>query len=368
MWKANLALETELPPLPWVGRPTASAEYIHTRTNAGIYYKHLNLGAPTRTGADGRPLFWAASGYNTNCWSDAGNALTPTGCATATARIRGLANAGYNNVYLAEKTEKGSGDLLTLAITRPAQQGLGWAVAYTTTRAQDVSPITSSTSGSNFGNRNIFDPNEEVLQNSNYLVKDRVSANLTWSKAYWGDNRTTFGVFYEGRKGRPYSWTYINDINGDGVTGNDLMYIPSAPGSGEVVFRGGAAEEARFWDVVNNNSALSSARGGVVGRNNSFAPWVNNFDVRFSQEVPGFAKDHKATFTIDILNFGNLLNKKWGRIEEISFPSNRSFVNYVGTDSNNRYIYSMGSTEDYTVRQAANESQWQLQMTLRYSF
>ena len=34
----------------------------------------------------------------------------------------------------------------------------------------------------------------------------------------------------------------------------------------------------------------------------------------------------------DILNFGNFLNKRWGRIDEISFPSNRSFVNFNGLD------------------------------------
>jgi hypothetical protein len=176
------------------------------------------------------------------------------------------------------------------------------------------------------------------------------------------------GVFYEGRKGKPYSWTYINDLNGDAISGNDLMYIPSAPGSGEVVFRGGAAEEAKFWDIVNANGALSAAKGGVVGRNNTFAPWVNNVDVRLSQELPGFMKDHKATFTLDILNFGNLLNKKWGRIDEIGFPSNRSFVNYNGVNAAGKYIYSLGTTEDLVVKQNSGESQWAIQATLRYEF
>ena len=369
VWKANLAFETELPEIPLLGGLVASAEYLHTRTNSALYYKHLNLGAPTRTGPDGRPLFWAPSGYQANCWSS-GTAVTPTGagCASATARIRGLANPSFNNVFVAENTDKGYADTVTLSISRPAQQGFGWSLAYTAMRAKEVSPITSSTSGSNWGLRNSFDPNEETLQNSNYLIKDRVNVSLTWSKAFWGNNRTSFGLFYEGRKGRPYSWTYINDINGDGQGGNDLMYIPSAPGSGQVTFVGGAAEEARFWDVVNSNTALTAARGGVVGRNNHYAPWVNNVDVRFSQELPGFMKDHKVSVTFDILNFGNLLNKKWGRIEEIGFPSNRSFVNYNGMDSAGRYIYSLGTTESAVVRQASNESQWQVQATLRYTF
>ena len=164
--------------------------------------------------------------------------------------------------------------------------------------------------------------------------------------------RSSVGVFYEGRRGKPYSWTYLNDLNGDGIGGNDLMYIPSAPGSGEVVFRGRnttetpAQAEAAFWAVVDANPGLSSAKGGLVGRNNNYAPWVNNFDVRLSQELPGFMKDHKVSFTFDILNFGNLLNKKWGRIDEIGFPSNRSFVNYSGLDSNGKYVYTLGSTED----------------------
>jgi Carboxypeptidase regulatory-like domain len=365
VWKANLAFETELPVLPIVGGLVGGLEWLHTKTNSAIYYRHLNLGNPTRVGPDGRQMFWTPQGYLANCWV---NGTGQTGGACTGFRNRAQSNASFNNVLVAEKTEQGYGDAITVSLSRPAQHGFGWTVAYTATRAKEVSPLTSSTSASNWGNRNIFNPNEEVLQNSNYLVKDRLNASLTWAKAFWGNYRTSFGMFYEGRKGKPYSWTYLNDMNGDGQGGNDLMYIPSAPGSGEVTFVGGAAEEARFWEVVNSNPQLAAAKGSVVGRNNSYAPWVNNIDVRFSQELPGFMKEHKLSFTFDILNFTNLLNKKWGRIDEIGFPSNRSFVNYNGLDANGRYRYSLGTTESAVVRQVANESLWQMQMTVRYTF
>ncbi len=371
VWKANLAFETELPALPVVGQLVASAEWLHTRTNNGIFYQHLNLGAPTATGRDGRQLFYRAEGYNVNCWNaTTGNAITNGACATPSgqSRTRALSNRSFNNVYLAKETSEGQGNAVTLSISKPAATGLGWSLAYTATSAKEVSPLTSSTSGSNWGNRNIFNPNEEALQNSNYLIKDRFTANATWSKAFMADYRTSVGVFYEGRRGKPYSWTYINDLNGDGQSGNDLMYIPSAPGSGEVVFRGGADEERRFWEVVNAHRPLMEARGGVVGRNDNYAPWVNTFDVRIAQELPGFMKDHKVSLSFDILNFGNLLNKKWGRIDEINFPSSRSFVNYSGLDSQGRYIYSMGTVEDLRTLQDKGESQWALQLTLRYSF
>lgn len=366
VWKANLALETELPPMPVVGTLVAGVEWLHTQTNKGITYQHLNLGAPTRTGTDGRQLFYTDAAYNMSCWTAGGSSITSGSCSTFSNRAN--RNRNFNNVLLAKETDQGGGNAVTLSLGRPSASGLGWGVALTHTTATEVSPLTSSVSNSNWSNRNIFNPNEELLSNSNYLVRDRLNANMTWSKAYVGKYRTTFGVFYEGRKGKPYSWTYINDLNGDGVGGNDLMYIPSAPGSGEVVFRGGATEEARFWDIVNANPALSAAKGGIVGRNNAYAPWVNTFDVRVSQELPGFTPAHKASFVIDILNFGNLLNKKWGRINEIGFPSNRSFVNFNGLDAQGRYIYSLGSLEDLTTRQTAGESQWAVQMSLRYEF
>jgi hypothetical protein len=370
VWKANLAFDTELPKLPVVGTLTFGAEWLHTKVNKAIFYQHMNLGGATATGSDGRALYYRAEGYNGACWNTNGSAITAGACATPSgqSRTRALSNPAFNNALLATETSKGSGDAITLSITQPTTAGLGWSVAYTKTRATEVSPLTSSTSGSNWSNRHVFNQNEEVLQNSNYLIKDRVNASVNWSRAFVSNYRTSVGLFYEGRKGKPYSWTYINDLNGDGIGGNDLMYIPSAPGSGEVVFRGGADEETRFWDIVNAHAGLSSARGGVVGRNNNFAPWVNTVDMRISQELPGFIKSHKASLTFDILNVGNLLNKKWGRTDEIGFPSNRSFVNYNGLDSNGRYIYSLGSLEDFVTKQASGESQWAVQVTLRYEF
>ena len=368
VWKMNLALDAEL---PWWGL-VAGAEWVHTDVKHGIFYQHLNLGAVTRTGTDGRNLYYNANGFNTNCWSAAGSVTsTATGCG-GTVSNRALNNPNFGNVLLTTGTQKGGGDALTLSLAQQPSRNFGWSVAYTYTTAKEVSPLTSAVANSNFNARSIFNPNEEVAANSAYLVRDRVSASLNWSKAFFGQYKTTFGMFYEGRKGKPYSWTYYNDLNGDGQAGNDLMYIPSAPGSGEVVFAGGAAEEARFWEIVNGDKALSAAKGRVVGRNSAYAPWVNSIDLRVSQEVPGFTPKHKGVLAVDILNVGNLLNKKWGRVDEVAFQSAggsaRSFVNYKGLDANGKYIYSLGSLEDFTTRQARGESQWAVQVTLRYEF
>ncbi|MEG1055781.1 MAG: Oar protein, partial [Janthinobacterium sp.] len=264
---------------------------------------------------------------------------------------------------------------MTLSLSQPMTKGFGWSVAYTYTDATEVSPLTSSVSNSNFNARSIFNPNEEVAANSGYLVKDRFNAMINWQKRFFGTYKTSFGLFYEGRKGKPYSWTVNNDLNGDGVQGNDLMYIPSKPGSGEVVFRNDTAtnhaNEDRFWAFVNSNPDLKKSAGGVASRNGSFAPWTNSFDMRISQEVPGFFKGNKGVFTMDFFNVGNMINRKWGRINEIGFQSGggqaRSFVDFAGLDAQGRYIYQVrDKVENYDVRQNKGESQWAIQATVKY--
>jgi hypothetical protein len=374
VWKANLAFETQL---PWYGL-TASAEWLHTKVKDGITYEHLNLGAPTRIGQDGRELFYTAQGYNPACWTATGGTVT-TGATCTGFRNRALSNPNYANVLLAKRTSEGKGDALTLTLERPSRTGLSWGVAYTRTEATEVSPLTSSVANSNWSARSIFNPNEQNAANSTYTVRDRVSAQASWSRELVPGLSTTVGLFYEGRKGKPYSWTFWNDMNGDGLSGNDLMYIPRAPGSGEVVFLGDTAtsrmNEDRFWEIVSAHPELNGSRGGVVRRNGSTSPWVNSFDLRFSQQIPGIKAGHKGVITFDFLNVGNFINSRWGQVNEVAFQSAggpaRSFVNYAGIDpASGRYIYSMQGSglEDLVIRQQRGESQWAIQMTLRYEF
>ncbi|TFW30359.1 TonB-dependent receptor [Duganella callida] len=370
VWKSNIALETEL---PWYNL-VLGLEYLNTKAKDAIYYQNANLGLPTKTGTDGRPLYYNAQGYNTACWSATGSSITNGACTGFTAKA--LSNSAFNNVLVATKTDKGGSNVATVSLSRPMMNGWNWSLAYTYTSAKEVSPLTSSTSSSNYASRSIFNPNEEVNANSNYLVKDRISALVNFRKRLIGSYNTTLGIFYEGRSGKPYSWTVNNDLNGDGLAGNDLMFIPSAPGSGQVVFYGDTAtnhaNEDKFWSIVNGNSILKKSAGGVVGRNTDFAPWTNSFDVRIAQEIPGLFKGNKGTFSLDIFNFGNLLNKKWGHINEVGFQTNgglaRSFVDYQGLDAQGRYIYRVRDVETVDIRQVKGESQWAIQATVKYEF
>jgi hypothetical protein len=364
VWKANLAFEHEL---PW-WNTVFSAELLLTEVEDGIFYQHANLGPATATGRDGRALFWSPGGLNGACWAADGRPLTTGACAGNAGPItRWLNNPGFSNVLVARPTGKGGGENLTLSLSRPrGDDGWAWSIAYNYSDAEEVSSLADSISVGNWSSVDTFNPNEEVAGRSDYVIRDRLIGTLSFERAFFGDLSTEFGLVYEGRKGRPYSWVYINDLNGDGVAGNDRMFVPSAPGSNEVVFRGGAAEEARFWEIARANG-LDRFAGGVAGRNAQFASWVNSVDFRVRQELPGFFADHRAELALDILNVGNLINKRWGRVQELA-GLDRSFVNFLGLDASGRYIYGLGTLEDETLRTGLGESQWAAQVTFRYAF
>lgn len=382
VYKANLAFDTEFKNGLVVG-----AEWVHTRVKQGLAYRHLNLGAPTTTSPDGRQVYWNAGGRNPNCWTGNTDPTTTGACATAAGNpeqrptSRFGRNSAFADVTIVESTDKGRGNALTLSLSQNLRStGISWSAAYTRTAATEVSPLTSSTAFSQWANRAAFNVNEAAEANSGSLIRHRFNASFNWSKAFFSSYRTNVGVFYEGRSGRPYSWTFNNDMNGDGVGGNDLLYIPKAPGSGEVLFRlpgqtvaaSGAAAEAKFWSIVSQNPALGNARGSVASRNSAFAKFVHQFDLRLSQEVPGFVTGHKGVLALDFLNFGNLLNKRWGRIEEMGFSDGtggivRKWINYAGTD-NGRMVYSVNDPFSYDVKNNRGESAWALQITARYEF
>ncbi|MGO4221041.1 carboxypeptidase regulatory-like domain-containing protein [Lysobacter sp. TAF61] len=362
VWKSNIAFDTEL---PWWG-VVASTELVLTSVKDGIYYQQLNLGNVGAIGQDGRAIYWNQQGRNPLNWDRNG---VSSGGALARGN-RSAAQNGYNDAIIAKQTNKGESQQLTLSLNKPFNDGdWAWALSYTYTNANEVSPLTSSTSSSQLGNTSVFQANEEVTATSSYEIKDRFLATASWKHAFFGDNNTIVSMVYEGRSGRPYSYNFDNDVNGDGRL-NDLLYIPTAPGD-VIVGRGAtkAAEEAAFWDYIYNNEYLNSHRGQVAERNAATGEWVNQFDLHVAQEFPGFMKGHKAELSFDILNFGNLLNKDWGRIEEAAFPAMRGVVEYGGIDpATGKYVYRFNTPDNLTIYDDKGVSRWAAQVSVRYQF
>lgn len=378
-WKANLAFDFET---PWYGI-VVTAEAIRTEVQEAIFYQQLNLGANTVVGQDGRLIYWDSRGRDQARWNQLGNncfnetgVLPNSSCTSASTTSRANKNSAFNDAIIAQSTNKGSSNSFTLALSQPFNDNdWSWNAGYTYTDATEVSPLTSSTSSSQLGNVAVFQANEEVEARSSYSIQDRFTGAVNWKHNFWGDNQTMITVFYEGRSGRPYSYTFDNDANGDGRL-NDLLYIPAGPG--DVRF-GSAAEEAGFWNYVNSNGYLKNRLGQVVGRNTVEAEFVNSFDVKISQQFPGFMKGHKSEIWLDIMNIGNMFNSSWGVIEQQAFPGMSGVVDYGGicgatvttvctAGSEGKYIYRFNTPEKQEIYDDKGVSRWSLQVGFRYDF
>jgi outer membrane receptor for ferrienterochelin and colicin len=349
VWKANLAFDTEL---PWWGA-VFSTELLLTEVETALHYERLDIGAPTAVAQDGRTLYWR-------------DPFAGTGA-------RANRNSQFGDVILLRPTDKGRTQQFTIGLDKPVDDVWGWSLSYTWTDATEVSPLLSSTATSNWNNRAIYQPNEEVASTSNFEIKDRILGTITWHHNFFGDYKTEVSGVYEGRSGRPYSYVFSNDMNGDSRT-NDLFYVPAGPG--DVLFTGGGVMERAFFDWLSTTDIMGSM-GTVVPRNGSRAGWVNSFDLRISQELPGFFENHKSQIWLDVMNIGNLINDDWGQINDYGFFADKSVLAFAGIDpATGKYIYNFNpSRVEQPVAANTNGdginvgvSQWSLQVGFRYEF
>ena len=380
VWKANLAIDHEL---PWYGI-VASAELLLTDVKNGLFYRTLNVG-PGYTDAYGRTLYW-----NPNSPRPFGNTTATGGIPANGARFG--RNAYFGDVFLLENTNKGKGQQFTVSLTKPfgADSDWSWSMGYTYTNAEEVAALTSSTAGSGFGSQLGFNINEPTASTARYEIQDRFSGALNWDHAFFGNYATQVGLFYEGRSGRPFSYIFNGDANGDNRTFNDLFYVPAGPGdvkfgalSATGVFTPNAQMEADFWRFMDAHPELQRYRGQVAPENAFRAGWVNTFDLRISQELPGFFDGHKSKIWLDIQNVGNLLNKDWGHVIDYGFNSNVPVASLIGVYQG-QYVYGYrGNSPTQTPEfgqttalgmptnadgQTNGISQWSLQVGFKYEF
>ncbi len=364
VWKWNLAFEHEL---PWYGL-VAGIEYLVSDTYRGVFYEHLNLGDPVSALPDGRQSFWS----NTNPAS-----FSPTGPIGSLVRSRSRADTRFNDVLLLRNTNSGRAENTTVSLEKPFADNWYAKVAYTYTDATDVNPGTSSRAISNWNGRIIFNPNEEVEATSNYAFRERVTSLFSY-RWNWLDNAPlTVSLFYEGREGRPYSYAFLGDANGDRINGNDLFFIPNV---GDVAFTSAstAADQAAFFDYLESDEYLSSNRGEVADRNAERAPWAHQIDMRFSQEFPLF-RDTRGEVYVDILNVGNLIDEDWGHIDQAPFPYQLQVARFAGVNTGGQYVYDVSSfvneAQGGTVVNPAlqredgeGQSRWAVQVGFRFEF
>lgn len=203
--------------------------------------------------------------------------------------------------------------------------GLNAGLSFTYQNIKDDNPATSSVALSNYGAGVALDANSQAYGTANDEVKYAFKYDLTYTHEFFGDYKTTIGLFGETRIGRPYSVTFRDPGSRSTVFGTVgtqtryLLYVPTGVNDPLVSFANN--NDAALFDAYVNSTGLSKYRGKIAPRNAFNSKWFTRIDLHLSQEFPGFISD-RSRFTLfaDVENFTNLLNKKWGQIREFAFP------------------------------------------------
>ena len=362
VWKNNLAVDQKL---PWLGL-IASVELLYNQTINAVHYYNANLKAPVGKlgGVDNRPLY---------------------GGTDATVRVN-------NNVSMAAVLTNRNGAYnrsATFKLEKPASKGLWGYVAYTNAMAKDYMRAGSIASGSWQGARSINGNNDLDLSISDFVVRNRVVGLLGYRLDY-GKKRggaTTFTLGYVASQNNPFSYIVAGDLNGDRVNNNDLVFVPLkgsdirfAPltigsGANAVVYTE-AQQQAAFDAFISQDPYLSTRRGKYAERNALDLPFLHRLDFSVAQDIFVKIGGKRNAFQIraDILNFGNMLNNKWGVSQRATNPQ---LLNFVSRDANGVPTFRLATQRDasgtYLIKDTYQYNSsvfdvWSAQLGIRYTF
>lgn len=337
---------------------------------------------PISTAPDGRPIYAAVDKSIAGCATD------PIGVGIAVSDLDECDRLFVND-YILTNVKGPDGEQFSLSgtLSKDYDFGLDWILGYAYTESRENSPMTSSVAFSNYFNIAVDDPNRPSLARSNYEIPHRFILRLGYEKEFFGDLTTRFTLFGASSQGRPYSATFFEQemfVCGDNwsKSGGDcpdddrsLLYMPDGASDPKVIFGPNFDQDAFFaWA---KREGLNKYRGRIVPRNALDGAWWTKFDLRISQELPGFSPEHRAQAYMTIENFGNFLNDDWGVLKERSFPrtapvvaaSLPDFILDGSSDndfSDSQYTYSQFISEGLS--RSASASIWTIRFGFNYNF
>jgi hypothetical protein len=374
-WKSSIAMDTRLP-----GNIIATLEAIYNRDLNTAFFRNVNLVAPTPLGivgyADNRMIY--PNPNNLKFINPLNSAGQPTPGGTS----------AFNPIVL-DNGSKGHYASFTIKFDKQFAKGLYASIGYTKSFASNLfdgggdQPLSAWQ-----GTSTVNGANTPVLSYASYVVPDRVVGSFSYRKEYLRHLGTTISLIYQGGIDGRFSYVYGADFNRDGVNGNDLIYIPKdARDPNEIVFVNSsnvngiiytAAQQAQlFENYINQDKYLRSHRGQYAERNGAQIPWRNQVDVKIMQDLFTNVTKKRNTiqFSVDIFNFGNLLNPSWGKVKTINassilVPQNHTTLVPGGTTRPTfRLATDRGNMITRTFRDnVSTASTYSIQFGIRYIF
>ena len=318
-------------------------------------------------------------------------------------------NSNFSNAFFLTNTQKGYRYQLTGSIGQTINNLVDASVAYTYGQSKDISNGIRNSPQSNWELNPALNVNDPALAYSNFDLRHRVVASLNVHRNFGSRFTGYLTSVLTYASGSPYTWVYNNNFLGNGQQNVELAYIPSSNSDIVFVNKGAVtpvpvtnpngyaidasgAQYNSFSSFVDNDSYLKTRRGQYAERNAGRTPWNNQADVRLMADIKlgNLEADaagvvptgHTLQISLDIINFGNFLNKTWGRQYYVPNTFNSTlgtgltqvaFADAAGNISAsysaatfNRPAFTYGTPATYSIDQLA--SRWQGQLGLRYSF
>lgn len=339
VWRTNLGADKR-----FESGLIVTADVSYTKDINGPHVQNWALLPPSGTlqGVDNRPIYTPA---------DYGGAIGDFGL-----------GAGP---FVFTNSDKGRIWNASLKGEKTFDNGFYTMLAYNYLNAKDVNSIEAEiTSDAFVGNPIVGNVNTDVLGFSKYGDTHRIIGVASKKWTYGNDKwSTTLSTFFEYAQGGRFNYTYGGDINGDGSSINDLLYVPTSGEIGQMQFSGNG-QGAAFEAFIRQDDYLNGRRGQYVERYAALAPWRGKWDMKFIQEVK-VSEDNAIQFSVDVLNLGNLISSDWGLVQQ---PNSRQPVG-VSVDGSGvpTYTFNPDLTDTFGY-DSSLLSRWQIQLGLRYIF
>jgi len=363
VWRSSLGYDRLL---PW--NVIATVEALYTRSVANFYYQNIAwLTIRSGTDRNGRSLYGDIA-------SASGAPIPSRKPVPGSTPARTLGDV----IHLSNTRTPDYAYSYTGQLQKRFSNSFEGSLAYTYGRSYDVWDLTSSIAFSNwsFGRSYSGRQDAQDLYPSKFDVPHRVIAGGTYSFA----SKTDVSVNFVGESGIPFEYIYGSDINGDGSSGNDLVYVPTdAHVASEILFQQNgnltpAMQADSLEAFISAHDCLNSQRGKIMLRNSCRTPWTKFMNASVRQSLPTL-KGQNFILQLDIFNFLNLLNKDWGAQDlgssfSPSLLSRRSAVAAPGQPlkwaSGAQSVFIFSPFQQFNTKNP--QSNYALQLQLKYAF
>lgn len=367
----------------------ATVEFAYSKDLNATYMSNVNLNEEngfTLGGADGRTRYISATPFDSSAYTGVSNKYYSRGT--------DLQHPNIGNAILLSNTHKGWSYTATVRLQK-SFKNLTASLAYSYQDARTAME-GGSTASSLWSARPVAntDPNVATLARPSWYLPQRVVGFLSYRFEYAKHLATSIGVYYEAEPAGVTSYVYNGDVNGDGNTANDLIYIPRTESEIDLVKSGSGGSGAgtstdprttdQIWTQLNNfinqDRYLSKHRGEYAQANSVVLPWYKQMNLNITEDIYFYTKTnsgrdrHTLRISADIINVGNLLNKNWGIIKTVATTN---FLKFEGISPDGKtpaysFSYADASNQIPFINSFNNStsivSRWQMQFGIRYLF